>query len=57
MASQHTDDGDHSDDAGNHVCRGEGGDLLFMKGYDRNSATVNMKMGRVLNGNSDMRWL
>ena len=36
--------------------RGTALDLLFMKGYDRNSATVNMKMGTVLYGNSDMRW-
>ena len=62
MASQHPDDdgggdGDHNDDAGNHVCQGEATDLLFMKGYGRNSSTMNMKMGTVLYGNSDMRWL
>ena len=59
MASQHTDDdgggdGDDNDDAGNNVCQG---DISFMKGYGRNSSTINMKMGTVLYGNSDMRWL
>ena len=48
MASQHPDDdgggdGDHNDDAGN---QGEATDLLFMKGYGRNSSTMNMKMGK-----------
>ena len=62
MVSQHPDDdgggyGDHNNDAGNHVCQGEATDLLFMKGSGRNSSTINMKMGTVLNGNSDMRWL